>query len=123
MSVLVDMKAGRPFLGTWRNTNPKSTGMAEVEFAPREGGLTMRVDGDAPIERFEARAEIFADDDAATMPEKIMVFKDLEHINIVMHGWVKQGVLVLAIFREFKGTGGRSNYFDREFFYRVEETC
>jgi hypothetical protein len=40
-------------------------------------------------------------------------------MDVQLHGWVKQGVLVLALFRRFKDAIGESSYFDREFFYRT----
>jgi hypothetical protein len=118
MSTIADVKADSPFLGTWRNTNPKSTGIAEATFAVREGILVLRVCGGASANWFEARAEVFFSDDA-TAPEKIMVQQDLHPMEVLLHGWIKQGVLVLAIFRRFKGEDRCSNYFDREFFYRA----
>jgi hypothetical protein len=94
--------------------------MAELRFAFTERGLALRVTGGALAGRFDAQADVFVDDDAATAPEKIMVHQDLPETEVVMHGWIKQGVLVLAIFRKFKGGSGRSNYFDREFFFRAD---
>ena len=46
---------------------------------------------------------------------------DLGSMEVQLHGWVKQGVLVLALFRRFKGEAGESSYFDREFFYLTDE--
>ena len=40
-------------------------------------------------------------------------------MDVQLHGWVKQGILVLALFRRFKDAIGASSYFDREFFYRT----
>ena len=40
-------------------------------------------------------------------------------MDVQLHGWVKQGVLVLALFRRFEDAIGKSSYFDREFFYRT----
>jgi hypothetical protein len=40
-------------------------------------------------------------------------------MEVQLHGWVKQGILVLALFRRFQGAIGESSYFDREFFYRT----
>jgi hypothetical protein len=120
MSTMANLKIGSPFLGTWRNTDPRSPGIAEVKFAARDGGLALCLRGGRPIDQFEARAEIFVGDDGATAPEKIMAHHDLGSVDIVLHGWVKQGILVLAIFRKFTDGVGRSNYFDREFFYRAD---
>jgi hypothetical protein len=94
--------------------------MAQVTFVAGEAGLVLRVDGGAPADRFEARVDVFVDDDTATAPEKILARQDLASGDLVMHGWIKQGVLVLAIFRRFKAGDARSNFFDREFFYLAD---
>ena len=121
MSTIADLKLGSTFLGTWRNTDPSSRGITEVTFATREGELALRARGGRPSDQFEARAEIFVGDDGATAPEKFMAHHDLGSMEIDLHGWVKQGVLVLAIFRKFTNAVGGSNYFDREFFYSADE--
>jgi hypothetical protein len=123
MSPDVELETGTPYFGTWCNTNPKSTGMPEVEFAAREGGLTLRIAGGTAADRLVVPAEVFVDHDAATMPEKVMANYELTHTSVCMHGWIKQGVLVLAIFRKFKDGSGRLNYFDREFFYKIDRRC
>lgn len=41
--------------------------------------------------------------------------------EVLLHGWVKQGVLVLALFYGFPTGDSRSSYFDREFFYRESD--
>jgi hypothetical protein len=63
--------------------------------------------------------EIYSEIGAVSEPAKIKARYDLASIEVELHGWVKQGVLVLALFRRFKDATGASNYFDREFFYRT----
>lgn len=109
-----------PFLGIWRNTNPSSTGILQVTFAAGNSGLTLRVDSVSQADSFATQVESFLDEDAATLPEKILARQDLAWGNLVMHGWIKQGVLVLAIFRRLNIEEDRSNSFDREFFYRAD---
>ena len=53
-------------------------------------------------------------------PTKMRASYDFGFMDVVLHAWVKQGVLVIAIFNRFRDASGRSNYFDREFFYRAE---
>ena len=55
-------------------------------------------------------------------PARVKALYDLGFNDVLLHGWVKQGVLVLALFRRLKGGSGGSNYFDREFFYREDES-
>ena len=65
--------------------------------------------------------EIYTEVGIASEPAKIKAHYDLGLIDVLLHGWVKQGVLVFALFRRFKDESGGSNYFDREFFYRTDE--
>lgn len=65
--------------------------------------------------------EIYNEIGAVSEPAKIKARYDLASMDVELHGWVKQGVLVLALFRRFKDESGRSDYFDREFFYRTDE--
>jgi hypothetical protein len=62
-------------------------------------------------------------EDGGTAPGKLLATAELDSLHLTLHGWVKQGVLVLAIFRKPTGAGGRANYFDREFFYRADGPC
>lgn len=112
------------FLGTWRNTNSEACSIASVAFAASDGGLTMRVqgaDGSDPRDWGTTAVEIYTEEGTASEPAKIKARYDLGPIDVLLHGWVKQGVLVFALFRRFTDGSGRSNYFDREFFYRMDE--
>ena len=68
-----------------------------------------------------ATVEIYTEVGAASEPAKIKAHYDLGLLDVLLHGWVKQGVLVLALFRRFKDESSGSNYFDREFFFRSDE--
>jgi hypothetical protein len=110
-----------PFLGTWRNTNSKTAGLSEVSFAREGESLVLHALGagdGALIDWGPTRARVFASHDAATEPVKIQAAYDFGFMEFLMHAWVKQGVLVIAHFNRFKDQSRRSNYFDREFFYR-----
>ena len=65
--------------------------------------------------------EFYNEIGALVEPAKIKARYDLGSMDVQLHGWVKQGVLVLALFRRFKDAIGESSYFDREFFYRTGE--
>ena len=67
------------------------------------------------------RVEIYNEIGAVSEPAKIKASYDLGSMDVQLHGWVKQGVLVLALFRRFKDAVAESSYFDREFFYRTGE--
>jgi hypothetical protein len=79
-------------------------------------------DGPGPRDWGTAGVEAYAEVGAASDPARIRAAYDLGAMEVLLHGWVKQGVLVLALFRRFKNGdgGGGANYFDREFFYRAD---
>jgi hypothetical protein len=110
------------FGGSWRNTNTTGSGIVSVSFAPTRDGGTMCVQG---RDSSHANAwgtttvEFYNEIGAVSEPAKIKASYDLGSMDVQLHGWVKQGVLVLALFRHFKDAIGESSYFDREFFYRT----
>jgi hypothetical protein len=111
------------FIGTWRNTNSEGCGIASVSFDSTEGGAQMRAIGRDERGQHDWRTttvEIYGEVGAVADPAKIEAHYDLGSIDILLHGWVKQDVLVLALFRRFTDESGKSNYFDREFFCRTD---
>jgi hypothetical protein len=109
------------FAGLWRNTNSEEPAIDSVSFAAAGAGRTMRVlarDASGPRDWGTANVESFDEVGAATDPARIKALYELGVMEVLLHGWVKQGVLVLALFRRFKDGSDRSNHFDREFFYR-----
>jgi hypothetical protein len=114
--------AASTFGGSWRNTNTTGSGIVSVSFAPTDAGWTLCVQG---RDRSDANlwgttsVEIYNEIGAVSEPAKIKARYDLGSLDVQLHGWVKQGILVLALFRRFKNAIGESSYFDREFFYRT----
>jgi hypothetical protein len=111
------------FLGTWRNTNARTASLSKVSFAGGGEDLVLHAFGTGDgtlIDWGPTQAGVFVGQDAATGSAKIMAAYDFGFMEVLMHAWVKQGVLVIAIFNRFKDQSGRSNYFDREFFYRED---
>jgi hypothetical protein len=114
--------AASTFGGSWRNTNTTGSGIVSVSFAPKDDGGTLCVQGRDRSDANEwgtTTVEIYNEIGAVSEPAKIKARYDLGSLDVQMHGWVKQGVLVLALFRRFKDAIGESSYFDREFFYRT----
>jgi hypothetical protein len=110
------------FVGAWRNTNLEGSGIASVSFEPTAAGATMRISGrhERGLHDWGTTAvEVYSEIGATSDPGRIKARYDLGSIDLLLHGWVKQGVLVLALFRRFTDESGKSNYFDREFFYRT----
>jgi hypothetical protein len=119
---LPPFSAASTFGGSWRNTNTTGSGIASVSFAPTDDGGTLCVRGRHRSDANEwgtTTVEIFNEIGAVSEPAKIKASHDLGSMDVRLHGWVKQGVLVLALFRRFKDAIGESSYFDREFFYRT----
>jgi hypothetical protein len=111
------------FVGTWRNTNSEGCGIASVSFESEDDGAQMRMFGRDECGLHDwgkTTVEIYTEVGAMSEPAKIKAHFDLGSIDLLLHGWVKQGVLVLALFRGFQDESRRSNYFDREFFYRAD---
>jgi hypothetical protein len=119
-------EASRPardtcFHGTWRNTQRNPSLLASLSFSTEDSPLTLRAAGhgargvSAP-ESFDA--ELLTDGPMAPEPSKIRGHCPFGDRDVWFHGWVKQGVLVLAYFVRFPVAGDSSDYFDREFFYR-----
>ncbi|QEH38549.1 hypothetical protein OJF2_71520 [Aquisphaera giovannonii] len=111
------------FLGRWLNTNPGTAGMAEVTFREEGGSVVLGVLGvgdPAPIDWGPTRVSLLSDGADLAEPTKMQAAYDFGFMDVLLHAWVKQGVLVIAVFNRFRDGSGRSNYFDREFFYRAE---
>jgi hypothetical protein len=119
---LSSLAAASTFGGSWRNTNTTGSGIVSVSFATTDDGGTLCVEG---RDRFDANdwgtatVEIYNEIGAVSEPAKIKASYDLGSLDVQLHGWVKQGVMVLALFRRFMNAIGESSYFDREFFYRT----
>jgi hypothetical protein len=110
------------FLGTWRNTQRKPLVIASAAFSRDDEGLRLRVVGaGADADWGEVRAESFRDGPGAAEPSKMKARFELHDREVRLHAWVKQGVLVFAIFQRFLKGAGRSDYFDREFLFREED--
>jgi hypothetical protein len=113
---------GSEMFGEWLNTNPDSRGIARL-----------RVDGDAsnaaivrvwgaqvpqPLEWRPTSAALFALSSGSRLAKAFSARYTADDVAVALQANIKQGVLVVASFTEFKDGSGRSNYFHREFYYR-----
>jgi hypothetical protein len=115
--------AASTFGGSWRNTSTTGSGIVSVSIAPTDEGGTFCVQGRNRSDANDwgtTTVEIYNEIGAVSEPAKLKASYDLGSMDVQLHGWVKQGVLVLALFRRFKDATGESSYFDREFFYRAD---
>ncbi|MEO8499067.1 MAG: hypothetical protein ABI614_28720 [Planctomycetota bacterium] len=112
------------FWGVWHNTDADAQGIVRVVFDDNAGLLRMRVFGAGEPEAIdwrEVEADVFADNVDSTEGTKFAAVYDFDFMQVRMHGWVKLGVLVIAVFNRFTDGSGRSSYFDREFFFAIEQ--
>jgi hypothetical protein len=115
--------APEPLLGTWVNTNTDTRGIARVVLGRSGARTTLRVlaNGSAGRQDWgETDAAFFAADPSSAEAMAFSAFYDFGFMETQLQGHVRQGVLIIAKFDRFKDNSGRSNYFSKEFFYRVE---
>jgi hypothetical protein len=108
------------FLGTWRNTQRNPSTISAITFSPGDSPFRLQVvgaGGGGQMQWGKFEVELLTDGPSSPEPSKIKGRCRLEDRDVLLHGWVKQGVLVLALFYRFPAGDSRSNYFDREFFY------
>ena len=109
-------------LGDWRNTNAAGT-ISRIVCEPA-GEAQMTVHCYAPFgsetkDWGVVDAPAFAFNFDGTEAGAFLAVFDFGYEEVRLQANVKSGVLVVASFNRFMDGSGRSNYFDREFFYRV----
>jgi hypothetical protein len=107
------------FLGRWENTDAGTRGFREVEMSDRDGGLLLEIDlAASPLDRrrCEVLAEPFAEHPVGAIATQFHASSAATGQPMRMHGWVKLGVLVIAIFRRPGDSPAEAPWFDREFF-------
>ncbi len=114
-----------PLLGTWLNTDHDSRGVVRIVLSPREGGgIAVRATGagsPSPIDWGEVPGGVYAENAGAGRAAAFGALYDFGFLRVHLQGKTNRGVLVLAMFNEFRDGSGRSSYFNREFFYLDEE--
>jgi hypothetical protein len=113
-----------PLLGTWLNTNSATQGITRAVLTNQDDKVMLQIfAGNNPElgDWGEAVASIFAADSSSTEAMAFSALYDFAFMETLLQGHVRQGVLIIAKFDRFKDNSGRSNYFSKEFFYRVEK--
>ena len=109
-------------LGDWRNTNPEG-GIGRIVIEPADGAcIAVRCyadSGSGVRDWGSAEARTFAVTFDGTQAAAFAAVYDFGFEEVRLQANVKSGVLVVATFNRFRDAGGRSNYFNREFFYRT----
>jgi len=116
------LKAER-LLGRWANTNQETRGIAECIIEQHDDKISVRVIGvgeEGPIEwpRTSAKALANLEEEAGQRTMALAATFDLGFMRVETHIRVNKGVLVIVLFVKFLDESGRSNYLNREFFYR-----
>ena len=112
-------------LGHWINTNRDTRGIAECVVAQDARGISIEITGvgDKEPQRWPtARATVLAnlEEEAGQRSIALMATFNLGYMTAETHIRVNKGVLVIVLFVTFHDQSGRSNYLNREFFYRSE---
>ncbi|HEY2964051.1 MAG TPA: hypothetical protein VGJ37_16645 [Pyrinomonadaceae bacterium] len=108
-------------LGHWLNTNRDTNGIAECVVARDDDGITINITG--VNEKWPAtRATVLAnlEEEAGQRTVALLANFNLGFMTAETHIRVNKGVLVIVLYVTFHDDSGRSNYLNREFFYRSE---
>jgi hypothetical protein len=107
-------------LGHWLNTNRDTQGIAECVVAQDNDGITVTITGADNESWPRARATVLAnlEEEAGQRTIAVLADFDLGYMTVATHIRVNKGVLVIVLYATFQDNSGRSNYLNREFFYR-----
>lgn len=111
--------------GRWVNTNRQTQGIAEItieqdgeRFSVSAAGVG--ADGHVDWPRTEARVLANLEEEAGQRAVALAATFDFGFMRAETYFRVNKGVLVIVLFITFQDHSGRSNYVNREFFYRQD---
>jgi len=109
--------------GHWVNTNWETRGIKECTVTRDGDGLSVSIVGvgeDVPIHRPTVKANALAnlEEEAGQRTMALTATFDLGFMRADTHMRINKGVFVIVLFVTFLDGSGRSNYLNREFFYR-----
>ena len=109
--------------GRWLNTNRETRGIAECTIALEGDRITIRVLGvgdEGPIAWPTVTAHPLAnlEEEAGQRTGALLATFEFGFMRAETHIRINKGVLVIVFFATFLDDSGRSNYLNREFFYR-----
>ena len=110
-------------VGHWLNTNRDTRGIAECLVAENDEGITVSITGagdNEPVRWPKARGTVLAnlEEEAGQRTIALLADFNLGFMTVETHIRVNKGVLVIVLYATFRDDSGRSNYLNREFFYR-----
>lgn len=111
-------------IGRWVNTNPDTQGIAECEIQRDGDQFSIKLSGagtDGPIAWPTARTKALAnlEEEAGQRTIALATTFEFGFMKSEIYIRVNKGVLVIVLFNTFQDDSGRSNYLNREFFYRL----
>ncbi len=117
------LNAGK-LTGRWVNTEPLTQGVAEITIAQEGEHFSVRVVGvgaDGPVNWPTAPARVMAnlEEEAGQRAVALAATFDFDFMRVESYLRVNKGVLVIVAYYTFLDASGRSNYVNREFFYRA----
>lgn len=109
--------------GRWVNTNSETQGIAAITIEQDDEQFSVSAAGvgaDAPIDWPATGAKVLAnlEEEAGQRAVALAVTFDFGFMRAETYLRVNKGVLVIVLFNTFRDGSGRSNYVNREFFYR-----
>ena len=112
-------------LGRWLNTNRDTRGIAECTVVQDQDEFVVSITavGDnEPVPWPRARAKVFAnlEEEAGQRTVALTATFNLGYMTAETHMRVNKGVFVIVLYVTYHDNSGRSNYLNREFFYRSE---
>lgn len=110
--------------GRWLNTNPETKGIVSCEIKRDGEEFTIDLAGagaDGPIAWPTARTRALGnlEEEAGQRAIALAATFEFGFMKSETYIRVNKGVLVIVLFNTFQDGSGRSNYLNREFFYRV----
>jgi hypothetical protein len=111
--------------GRWVNTNRETGGIAECRIEQDNEVFIVSVVGvgaDGPIDWPRTRTKALAnlEEEAGQRAVALAPVFDFGFMKAETYIRVNKGVLVIVLFNTFSDNSGRSNYINREFFYRQD---
>ena len=111
--------------GRWVNTNRETRGIAECLVEQNGEQFVVSIVGvgaDGPVNwpRTTVKALANLEEEAGQRAVALAPTFDLGFMTAETYIRVNKGVLVIVLFNTFNDNSGRSNYLNREFFYRPD---